>query len=210
LAIRDPHHKVTVIGNFSGRNAGDAALLEGLLRDVTTEFPNSQLEFRVPTIKPRFVRDAYADFPVRPVGLLPWNLSLKILGVPIFRTVLNADLVLVTDAILFDRKLYNPTFNYLFTLSHVFPLAARRGVPIVLYGVSLGSLSTPAGARCLTRVLESSARVIVRDTDSADLARELHPAGEKPIIAADCALSAIPAPAGRSTLERTGPASRGL
>jgi polysaccharide pyruvyl transferase WcaK-like protein len=194
MAREDGVRRVAVIGNYSGRNSGDAALLEGLLRDVTETFPETRLEFVIPTINPGFVRRTYGSYPVRPVGLLPWNLSLKILGLPIVRTVLGADLVLVTDAILFDRKLYNPTFNYLHTLSWVLPMGARRGVPIVLYNVSLGALSTEAGERCLRRVLEASARVVVRDLDSAVLARELRPDVPEPIVAADCALSAHPAP----------------
>lgn len=187
--------RIAVIGNYSGRNAGDAALLEGLLREITRAFPDRRLRFDVPTINPRFVRETYREFDVRPVGLLPWNLSLKILGLPIIRTVLGADLVLITDAILFDRRLYNPTFNYLHTLSWVLPMGAKRGVPVVPFCVSLGSLSTDAGRRCLTRVLEASSTVITRDRDSADLAREL--TGIEAAVAADCALSSAPAPAAR-------------
>ena len=187
--------RIAVIGNYSGRNAGDAPLLEGLLREVTGAFPDRALRFDVPTINPRFVRETYRDFDVRPVGLLPWNLSLKILGLPIIRTVLGADLVLITDAILFDRKLYDPTFNYLHTLSWVLPMGARRGVPIVPFCVSLGSLSSEAGRRCLTRVLEASSALITRDRDSAELGREL--AGMEAVVAADCALSSVPAGAAR-------------
>jgi polysaccharide pyruvyl transferase WcaK-like protein len=187
--------RIAVIGNYSGRNSGDAALLEGLLSEVTTAFPNSKLEFRIPTINPRFIRQTYKHFPVRPVGLLPWNLSLKILGVPIIRTTLSADLILVTDAILFDRKLYNPLFNYLHTLSWVLPAAAARGVPVVLFAVSLGSITTNAGEACLRRILEASAKIIVRDLPSAALARELRREECDPIMAADCALLSRSAPA---------------
>jgi polysaccharide pyruvyl transferase WcaK-like protein len=146
--------RVAVIGNYSGRNAGDAAILGGLLRDITETYPERDFAFEVPTINPGFIRRAYPEYPVRPVGLLPWHLSVKILGLPIVRCVLRADLVLVTDAILFDHKLYNPLFNYLHTLSWVLPMAARRGVPIVLYNVSLGPVYTEAGRDWLIRVLE--------------------------------------------------------
>jgi polysaccharide pyruvyl transferase WcaK-like protein len=189
--------RVAVLGNFSGRNAGDAAILGGLLRDLTRTFPRRQMRFEIPTIKPGFVARAYVEYPVRPISLLPTNLSLKILGLPVVRCVLGADLVLVTDAILFDRRLYNPLFNYLHTLSWVLPLGARRGVPVVLYNVSLGPVTTPAGRKCLKRVLEASRKVIVRDRLSADLAREIDPGGPEPRLAADCALSVLPAPAER-------------
>ena len=74
------------------------------------------------------------------------------------------------------------------------PRAARRGIPVVLYCVSLGPVDTPAGRECLTRVLHSASKIITRETVSIDLARELHPRGPRPVLAADCALSVLPAP----------------
>lgn len=192
--------RILVIGNYSGRNAGDAAILDGLLRDVTDTFPDQPLEFQVPTIRPRFIRETYAAHPVRPVGLLPWNLSLKILGLPIVRASLRADLVLVTDAVLFDLRLRNPLFNYLHTLSWVLPMAARRGVPVVIFNATLGMVSTDGGRRCLTRVLASSRRIIVRDSASGELARTLAPEREPPLQGADSALSVVPASA--ATVDR--------
>ena len=189
--------RICVVGNFSGRNSGDAAILGGLLHDITGAFRDRPLLFEVPTINTRFVRETYRDFPVRPVSLLPTHLSVKILGLPIVRSVLRADLVLVTDAILFDRMLYNPLFNYLHTLSWVLPWGARRGVPVVLYNVSLGPVTTAAGRKCLARVLRSTRKIIVRDRPSAALARAIAPELAEPTVAADCALSTEPAPPAR-------------
>jgi polysaccharide pyruvyl transferase WcaK-like protein len=189
--------RISVLGNYSGRNAGDAALLGGLLRDITEAFPHRRLSFEIPTINPQFVRKAYPNYPVTPVSLLPTNLSLKILGLPVVRSVLGADLVLVTDAILFDRKLYNPLVNYLHTLSWILPWGACRGIPIVLYNVSLGPVTTEAGKRCMRKILRAASKIIVRDPVSIDLVRALHPHGRSPIVGADCALSTSPAPAKR-------------
>ena len=182
--------RVCVVGNFSGRNTGDAAILGGLLKDLTSTF--GPITFDVPTIKPGFVRQQYAGFDVHPVGMLPWNLSAKIFGLPILRSILHADLVLVTDAILFDRKLFNPLFNYLSTMALVLPLAKSRGVPVVLYNVSLGPARTRAGKACLRRVLDASSEIILRDQESL---REIPPAGDYAArirSGADCALSVDP------------------
>ena len=65
--------KICVLGNFSGRNAGDAAILGGLLEDVSSRHPDTL--FAVPTINPGFVRRAYARYRVKPVGLLPWKIG---------------------------------------------------------------------------------------------------------------------------------------
>jgi polysaccharide pyruvyl transferase WcaK-like protein len=183
--------RVLVIGNFSGRNAGDAAILEGLLEDLTRNYRG--LEFIIPSINPGFVRNAYERYPVRPVSLLPWNLSLKIFGLPILWSVLSADLILVTDAILFDLKLFNPLYNYLSTLSLVLPMAKKRGIPVVLYNVSLGPANTGMGKKCLLRVLRSSDKIIVRDGESLKLLDTLGFARDGVILAADCALGVPPA-----------------
>jgi polysaccharide pyruvyl transferase WcaK-like protein len=187
--------RVLVIGNFSGRNAGDAAILEGLLRDINRHYRG--LEFVVPTINTRFVRDAYRDYPVRPVSLMPWSLSLKILGLPLLWSVLSSHLILVTDAILFDLHLMNPLYNYLSTLSLVLPMAKKRGIPVVLYNVSLGPAATPLGRKCLMKVLQSSEKIIVRDYESIKLLDALGYARDGVVQAADCALSVSPASAER-------------
>ncbi|MEI6632486.1 MAG: polysaccharide pyruvyl transferase family protein [Chlamydiota bacterium] len=187
--------KICVLGNFSGRNAGDAAILGGLLEDVSSRYPDTL--FTVPTISTGFVRRAFSRYRVKPVSLMPWNLSLKILGLPVFTSTLGADLILVTDAILFERRLYDPTHNYLSTLAFVLPFARRRGVPLVLYNMSLGPVKTPRGEWLLTRVLRSADLVITRDADSHDLARRLGPFDEKLRLGADCALNVVPSGDGR-------------
>ena len=94
--------KITVLGNFSGRNAGDAAILGCLLKDISTRFKRAK--FYIPTINTDFVNRSFSIYNIHPVGMMPWNLSVKILGLPVLRTVLTSDLILVTDAILFDRN----------------------------------------------------------------------------------------------------------
>jgi polysaccharide pyruvyl transferase WcaK-like protein len=189
--------KITVLGNFSGRNAGDAAILGGLLRDIFFRYPEAY--FYVPTINTAFVRRNFVGYPLKPVSLMPWHMSVKILGLPTWRSCLKSDLVLVTDAILFDRKLMNPLFNYLWTLSRVLPHAKKKGIPVVLYNCSLGPIYTAQGKDCLQRVLASADKVILRDRESRDLLDKLqlsHPDIED---GADCALNAQPVDADRFT-----------
>jgi len=183
---------ITVLGNFSGRNAGDAAILGGLVSDISSQFEDVQ--FKVPTIKPGFVRRAYVGYNVRPVSILPWTFSIKILGVPTFWTTLHADLVLVTDAILFDRKLYNPLYNYLWTLSQVLPMAKKRNIPVVLYNCSLGPIKTKQGRACLKRVVDSADILVLRDVESIDLLKTLNISHNNIHIGADCALNVEPSP----------------
>ena len=182
--------KITVLGNFSGRNAGDAAILGCLLEDISKLYPN--VEFFIPTINTRFVARSFKEHRIKPVSLMPWHLSAKIFGWPVFRTTLNSDLVLVTDAILFDRKLYNPLFNYLWTLSLLLPKAREKGIPVVLYNSSLGPVTRPAGRRALQRVVESSEILILRDRESVELLERENISHPNIKEGADCALNAKP------------------
>lgn len=187
--------RVCVIGNFSGRNAGDMAILGCLMKDVATQYPN--VRFVVPTINPGFVRKSFPMYSVEPVSLLPTALSLKIFGLPIFRAVLSSDLVLVTDNILFDKQLFNPLFNYLSTLALVLPLARKRGISVVLYNMSLGPILTPLGRWMLEQITKNAAYLILRDTQSRDLLERLQIAHGPVEIRADCAVNTSPCPPDR-------------
>ncbi|MBN1560734.1 polysaccharide pyruvyl transferase family protein [candidate division KSB1 bacterium] len=180
--------KIAVIGNNSGRNAGDAAILGCLLTDISSRY--KRVEFAVPTINPAFVRKNFEKYGVKPVSLLPWNFSVKILGLPTLKTVLGADLVLVTDAILFDRKLYNPLYNYLWTLAKILPLAKKKQIPIVLYNSSLGPVRTDAGKKALKAIVDCADALILRDKESVELLEKLGFEHPNIIEGADCALNA--------------------
>ena len=181
--------KICVVGSYSGRNAGDSAILEGILHDVYSLYQN--VKFLVPTINKTFIERTYKQFPIKAIPMMPWNFSMKILGLPIFRAVLQSNLVLITDAILFDRELWNPIFNYLLTMALVLPMAKKKGIPVVLYNVSLGPVSSTLGKRCLQRVVDASELIIVRDRESIDLLQRLNLYRSYIKQGADCALNVL-------------------
>jgi polysaccharide pyruvyl transferase WcaK-like protein len=182
--------RITVLGNFSGRNAGDNAILGNLVRDVAAVMP--QARFIVPTLNPAAVRRICRGYDVKPLGLMPWNGAMKILGLGTLRSMVQTDCVLVTDNILFDKSFFNPLFNYLSTVALFAPLAQRRRIPIVLYNASVGPIATPRGAKALQRVLKGSPLAILRDRASVDLIFKKVPSRPELILAADCALNTVP------------------
>ncbi|KCZ72309.1 hypothetical protein ANME2D_01715 [Candidatus Methanoperedens nitroreducens] len=183
---------ITVLGNYSGRNAGDAAILAGMFSDISTLFPD--VIFEVPSINPKFISESYSNYSVRPVGLMPWNFSIKMLGMPTLLSIYRTDLTMITDAILFDRKLFNPLFNYLSTLAILIPLAKKMGKKIVLYNVSLGPVDTEMGKKLLKSILDQADCVILRDIDSLHLLKSLGVANTRIHLSADSALNNKPAP----------------
>lgn len=182
--------RITVLGNFSGRNAGDNAILGNLLVDVSERLPDVQ--FLVPTLNAGFVRRHFGEYNVRALGLMPWNGALKIFGIPTARAMWNTDLVLITDNILFDRQFFNPAFNYLSTIGLLAPGCRRRGIPLCLYNASVGPVHTRRGAAALQKVLDASPVAVLRDEASARVIRDWNLRAPELIQGADCALNTTP------------------
>ncbi len=187
---------ITLLGSSSGRNAGDAALIAGIM-DSIDESCGMRLLYEIPTIKPSFIRSSYANR-TKSIGMLPWNLSIKMLGVPTYRSIMRTDLSLVFDAILFDRALYNPLFNFLSTLALLLPHAKKAGKRMGFFNVSAGPVATPAGRRMLRKVAESMDFLTVRDQNSHDLLRDIGIVEQPIIVTADAALTMKAPPEQRS------------
>ena len=102
---------ITVLGNNSGRNAGDNAILGNLLDDFA--LLRRDIHFKIPSLDPSFIRKHFGHHSVEPMGLMPWNLAVKNFGLPLYLAMTRTEMVLITDNILFDRKFNNPLVNYL-------------------------------------------------------------------------------------------------
>lgn len=181
---------ITVLGSYSGRNAGEAAILGNLLHDISNV--RSDIRFLVPTINARFIYRHFGQYNVKALGLLPWNGALKILGIPTFQSMVNTDLVLITDNMLFDRKFYNPLVNYLSTISLIAPFCKKRGVPIIFYNASIGPITSEIGAKALQNVLDACPLMILRDIQTKELLQQWNLRYPEPLIHADCALNTQP------------------
>ena len=124
---------ISLLGSSSGRNAGDAALLSGIMDSIDSRL-GRRLVYEIPTIRPNYVWHNYNN-KVRPVSMLPWSLSVKMAGIPTVASILRSDLTMVFDAILFDKQLYNPLFNYLSTINFLLPLAKKFNKKLGFYNV---------------------------------------------------------------------------
>ena len=181
---------VTLLGSSSGRNAGDAALLSAIM-DSCDETCGERLLYEIPSLKPEFIWNTYENR-VRPLGILPWHLALKLFGVPTYQSLMRTDLSLIFDATLFDRSLYNPFFNFMSSYDLLLPKAKARGKKMACYTETVGPVRTPKGKDMLKRVLEQMDFITVRDQDSLDEMREAGVQNPNVIITSDCALNTRP------------------
>jgi polysaccharide pyruvyl transferase WcaK-like protein len=179
---------ITLLGSSSGRNAGDAALIASIM-DGVDRACGRRLVYDIPTLRPSYIRDHYPN-QTRPVGMMPWHGALRMLGLPTVRALMRADAVIIFDAVLFDRSLFNPLFNFLSSLYLLLPLASRRGIPIIGYNVGVGPVHTAAGRRMLKSVAERMTFITVRDREGLDLLQAVGVVNSRVRLAADAALNA--------------------
>jgi len=192
--------KVTVLGSYSGRNAGDAAILFQIAEDFEKEAPNSLL--LVPTTHPTFIRSHFNPQRVRPVSVLPWNASIRILGWPLVRCIRQSQLVLITDGILFDVNLFNPLFSFMPGLALAAFLCRRWNIPMVGYNVGAGPFTTALGKKLARYICQSCDHMYVREQDTLNLLEQIGNSPERLFMAADCvfALKGVGEEAGKAIL----------
>jgi len=179
--------KITVLGNFSGRNAGDNAILGNLMDDISAKYKD--VTYLIPTFNAGFVRRHFGHHNIEALNLMPWNGAIKIFGWPTYKSMLNTDLVLITDNILFDRNYFNPLFNYLSTIALFAPLCKKRGIPIIPYNASLGPYTTERGRAAMQKILDAAPFLSLRDEMSRETLDKNELKYPKVIIGADCAIN---------------------
>lgn len=186
---------ITVLGSSSGRNAGDAALIAGLMASID-RCVGRRLLYEIPTLRPEFIWHSYENR-VRPVGMAPWYGALGMIGIPTLQSVLRTDATIIYDNMLFDKKLFNPFWNYMLATRGLVPIAKRAGKILGCYNIGAGPVTTERGRRILRDIGNLMDFITVRDTESLDLLREIGVTNKNIVVTADAALSVAPAPAER-------------
>lgn len=183
---------LTLIGSSSGRNAGDAAILSGLMDSIDRAY-GEQLTYEIPTYRPPYVANEYQNRAV-PISMYPWHGTAGMFGVPTYRSMGRTNGTLIFDNMLFDRKLYNPIFNFMSTMAAFLPRAKRQGKVLGCFNVGLGPIATPRGRTMLRDILDLMDFVAVRDQESLQLMRDVGSTNPNVIITADAAIEVRPAP----------------
>lgn len=169
--MKGNHPRITLLGNNSGRNLGDAAIMSAIFDSVTNELPDA--EFLVPSLVPSFIEKNYGGrFNVRAIDVKPKTFSMRLLGLPTIKCLAKSDVALICDGIIFGRKLFSP-HNFLITLIFVVPLARLFGCRVVCYSCGIGPFPTRISKLFARWVINLCDLVIMREHDSKKLAEEI-------------------------------------
>lgn len=165
------HKRITLLGNNSGRNLGDAAIMSAILDLLSKKIP--EVEVFVPSIKPDFITQNYgAKYNVKAVDVRPQKLSMRLLGLPTFLSILKSDVALICDGIIFGRKLFSP-HNFLITLIFIVPFAKLVGCKVVCFSCGIGPFPSALSRFFAKWVIQLSDLIIMRENDSYDLAKKI-------------------------------------
>ena len=182
-------NSITVLGSSSGRNAGDAALISGIMEAVDQKL-GRKVRYEIPTLYPDFVKRTYTDHNAVPINVMPWTGSAKLFGIPTYRSVTRTDMSVVFDAVLFDRALFNPMFNFLSSLYVLLPAAKKAGKRVGLYNCGVGPIKTELGAKMMRKIADVCDFITVREEGSANVLLNLGVPQDRIILTADAALNA--------------------
>jgi polysaccharide pyruvyl transferase WcaK-like protein len=183
-------NSITILGSSSGRNAGDAALLSGIMDCIDTACARRML-YEIPTYRPPYIWNNYEN-KVRPISMLPWHGTVGMLGVPTFNSVRRSKVTIIYDAMLFDRKLFNPLTNYMSTAWLYLKHLRAKGSLVGFFNVGAGPVTTPWGKKMLKELAELADFITVREIDSYNLLRDMGTDEDKMLITADNAIPVRP------------------
>ncbi len=188
--------RVCVLGSNSGRNAGDAAILSSIIRNMRKLKPDTQ--FDVPTTHADYLYRKFGRDGIRAVSMMPWSGSIRIAGIPTVLSILRSDVVIITDGIIFDVKLWNPLFNFLLLLVPLVPFVKLFRKKLVCFLVGVGPLDTAWGKRFARYVCNACDVVMAREKETADLVRSIGVDDRRIETYADAAFVNPPADAARA------------
>lgn len=170
--MKGTHPRITLLGNNSGRNLGDMAIMSSILESLSKRLPNA--EFFVPSIKPEWTEQHYGTrYNVKAIDVMPWTGSIRLLGIPTLRCLAQSDCALICDGIIFGKKLFNPAFNYLITLVFLVPLARLLGCKMVCYSTGIGPFPSWISRLLAKWTINGCDLVMMRERDSEALCKEI-------------------------------------
>lgn len=162
---------ITLLGNNSGRNLGDAAIMSAIFDTMTRLHPD--VRFLVPSVVPNFINKNYASiFNVSAINVLPWTGSLRLLGMPTISALAQSKVAFICDGIIFGRNLWSP-HNFLSTLAGLLPFFRLTDCKLVCYLTGIGPFPSELSKKLARWVMNRCDYIVMRDNESKALAEKI-------------------------------------
>lgn len=184
---------IFIMGTFREKNAGDDAIFSPMIADLKEAIPDAK--FIIPTRCPHFLLDRYGDkYDIEPISVTLKDVTIKL---PLFifkglKSVYKSDIVLITQSMLYDYKLFNPKHNSLFGIFGLFLYAKLLGKTVGFYNATIGPLNTWTGRTILRFMSNRTDFIILRDNWSVEVLKQLNVTKPPIYITADEAFNAVP------------------
>lgn len=170
--MKNSYPIITLLGNNSGRNLGDAAILSSILEELSKNIKD--VKFLVPAVYHTWMKKNYEDkYNMEAIDVMPYTLSLRLLGLPTIKCLKKSDVALICDGIIFGKKLLNPAFNYLITLFFLAPIAKLCKCKLVCFNCGIGPFPSKLSKFMAKYLLNSCDLIMFRENDSKELAKEI-------------------------------------
>jgi polysaccharide pyruvyl transferase WcaK-like protein len=164
-----------VFGSFSGSNAGDVAVLDSLIGRLEALFPKSK--YYIPTTTPAFFdnNECLKKYDIKPITMERRKCAHGFFSLPLLIKIRKCDAVFTTANMFFDRYLFSPYRNFIFSLlpALLFYRIFRRKAKIIATSVSITSPTSLLGKMVLRKVLRLHDIVTLRDSNSELVASRL-------------------------------------
>lgn len=170
--MKGKNPRIILLGNNSGNNLGDAAIMSAILDSVSKILPDA--EFTVPSIKPEFINKHYSElYKVKGIDVMPWTGSVRLFGIPTIYQMARSDVALICDGIIFGKSIFNPLFNFLITLIFLVPFAKLFNCKLVCFCCGIGPFPNNISELIARWVMNSCDLVTLRERDSVVLAQKI-------------------------------------
>jgi len=196
-------YRIAIFGSYAGHNAGDDAILGGVLRDLSRQH---SCRFYVPVSTPRHYKQLFPNYDVCWIPIGRRYGSIKFFGLQPYYAIVRSEGLIMTQNMFFDTYLDNRQFNVLKDWSVQIPLAEKLGRVVFGYNVGMGPIKTERGKKLVRRILAACDEISFREHEGMDytsneLGLEVPVSrGADPAFSAEAADAAI----GRAILEGLG------
>lgn len=157
---------ILICGNYGATNIGDELILEGILKQVRSAFPDGKITVMASDVNRAKRLHAVDTVPLMPFGIRSFLKSVLTFSlIKTIRAIKKCDLFIFGGGGLFTDEIRRAPL--LWTWQCYF--AHRYKKPIFIYAQSFGPLSTHLGQHLAKKVCDWAKLISVRDQESQDL-----------------------------------------